>query len=347
MGTLSLAQTEIADDTSGNFEAYQTGDLNGQSGWSDVWNSPLIQQEVVFEGIQAVKNQHGFATGAYKGLSDSFVTEGVTSIKIRVDNNSHSDNQDIFGLYKGIGEEYIALFKFANDFEGHSNKLLLSVAGSTETKTVGSFSQGEWHKISLAWRDSDFRIRVKVDNGEWSGWFSSQTTWNTRSDLGLKISLPDVKNYGNFYIDDLKSFVGSEEPYYDPVLILEEIIPLPAEELVAEPLAVEVLPIAEDVPATGTDEVFIGPLLPGGTKSEDNTETESDPGVVVPDDTDTGEEVPADNVSGVGAEADPAADQAPEPAQEEPAPSGEAQDEPQENAVSGNTESGETITSEF
>ncbi len=194
-----------------HFNDSEKGELNGQNEWSDVWNSLLVQDRVVFEGDKAIKNQDDFAAASYKELDDSFIEKGVISLKIKIRNNSFSDNQDIFGLYRGIGEDYIALLRFANDFDGRENMLLISLAGSTDVQELGTLTQGEWHKISLGWRNEDFKVRIKIDDNEWTDWFESQTEWDTEQ-FGVKITLPEADKYGDFYIDDIKSFIGYGEP---------------------------------------------------------------------------------------------------------------------------------------
>ncbi len=216
-GTAVFAQINV-----GDFEAYENGDLNDQNGWSDSWNPPQVQDELAFDGIKAIKNQEDFETAGYKELPEGFFENGIISAKIRIDKNDFSDNQQLFGIFKGIGEEYIALFRFANKFNGYDNTILFSKAGSTDTMTLGEITQGEWHKLSLGWRRSDFKIRVKIDNEEWTPWFDSQTTWQENESFGMRVTLPPSLDYGDFYLDDFKYFIGNEEPYYDPLLLVEE-----------------------------------------------------------------------------------------------------------------------------
>jgi hypothetical protein len=245
--TYSLAQSIPEDAVFGDFDNYEKGDLNEQGGWSDSWNAPLVQDEMVFGGAKALKNQYEFGTAGYKELPSSYLDAGVMSVKMRIDNNSFSDNQDVLGLYKGVGEEYVALVRFAHNFEDRNNMLLISVAGSSDTRELGQITQGEWHKVSLAWRSSDYSIRVKVDNNEWTEWFSSQTTWIGSRAFGEKIALPAAREYGNFYLDDVRSFIGSEEPQnqYDPVLLMEE-IEEPVEEEIPPTIEVEEVPVVAD-----------------------------------------------------------------------------------------------------
>lgn len=217
-----LAQSVLPSADPVDFDGYENGNLNGQGGWSDAWNSLLVQDAVTFGGDKAIQNRAGVGAIGYKELSDEFSEKGVVSVKIRIDGNSFSDNQNVFGLYKGMNEEYVALFRFGNHFDGLKNMLLLSIAESADVAEVEQITQGEWHKISIAWRNGDFKIRIKVDNNDWTEWFPSQTTWNKDEPLGIRVSLPEADRYGNFYIDDIKSFVAYEEPVYDPVLLVEE-----------------------------------------------------------------------------------------------------------------------------
>ncbi len=213
VATLTISTSVFAQTVTdfAHFDTYKNGDLNRQDGWSDVWNSPLIQSETTFDGGKAIRNQKNFGTAVYKPLPEEFLDAGVVSAEIRIEGNALSDNHDIFGVFKGIGEEYIALFRFANNFDGYENMLLISVAGSTETKEIGNLMQNEWHKISLGWRKSDFNIRVKLDGNEWSEWFSSETSWMQREFFGVRISLPDAYHYGDFYLDNMIVSIGTEE----------------------------------------------------------------------------------------------------------------------------------------
>lgn len=135
-------------------------------------------------------------------MPGGFFEAGVVSAEMRIDRNSFSDNQDLFGIYKGIGEEFIALFRFANNFDNRQNMLLLSVAESADTVELGQITQREWHKLSLGWRSSDFKIRVRVDNNDWSEWFDSQTSWGEDS-FGVRITMPPAQDYGDFYLANL------------------------------------------------------------------------------------------------------------------------------------------------
>ena len=190
--------------TFGNFDNDNNGDLNGQDGWSNVWNPLFVQDAVTFQGTKAIKNDAQFGAAGYKELPKEFLDAGVVSAEVRIDGNSFSDNQDLFGVYKGIGEEYIALFRFANNFDNRQNMLLLSIADSADVIELGQMTQGEWHKISLGWRKSDFKIRVKVDNNSWTEWFDSQTSWEG-GPFGIRISSPAANDYGNFYFADVNS----------------------------------------------------------------------------------------------------------------------------------------------
>lgn len=207
-----IAQNATSSPMSTDVDTYNPGRLNGQDGWSSAWNSPTVQDAITFDGQTALQNKTDVGTASYKAFEDELFEAGVMSTKIRIDNNTFSDNQDIFGLYKGIGEEFVALFRFGNNFDNRTNTLLLSIAESADVREIGSFSQGQWHKISVGWRRSDFSLRVKIDDGTWSEWFSSQTSWGSNGPLGMKVSLPNAATYGTFYQDDIASFAGYEEP---------------------------------------------------------------------------------------------------------------------------------------
>jgi len=226
MSSIVLAQSILPTTDSVNFDSYTNGNLNGQDGWSDSWNSLLVQDEMMFAGSKALRNQTSFGAIGYKKLSDEFSEKGVISVKMRIDGNDFSDNQDVFGIYKGMNEESVALFRFGNNFNNRQDMLLLSIAESADVIDVGQITQGEWHKVSIAWRNSDFKIRIKVDNDDWSEWFSSQTTWNEGESLAMKVALPEANKYGNFYLDDIKSFIAYDEPEYDPILLIQKAEPL-------------------------------------------------------------------------------------------------------------------------
>lgn len=210
-----LTTTDIQND----IDTYATGKLNGQDGWSNGWNSPQVEENIAFEGQNALQNQSGFGTASYKALDQDFFQAGVVSIRLRIDNNSFSDNQDIFGLYKGISEEFVALFRFGNNFDNRQNMLLLSIAESAEVQEIGTITQGTWHKISLGWRNTDSNIRLKIDDTQWTPWFHSQTTWSQNGPLGIKVALPDARTYGDFYVDEIQTFVGYEEPIEEPLVL--------------------------------------------------------------------------------------------------------------------------------
>lgn len=201
--TLGVTNFVLADNGFGNFNRYENGNLNWQDGWSDVWNSLMVQDIMVSEGTKTLKNPENFSGTAYKNLPAGASEVGVVSAEIKIDSNSFSDNQYLLGIFKGIGEEYIALFRFANNFDNRQNMLLLSMAESADVIELGQITQGEWHTISLGWRKSDFKIRVRVDNNDWSEWFDSQTSWGEGEPFGIRIDLPQANIYGDFYLSNL------------------------------------------------------------------------------------------------------------------------------------------------
>lgn len=253
--------------------AYERGDLNGQDGWSSSWNSLLVQDDDVLQGTKYITNQKDFLGMSYKELGEDYLENGVLSMKIKIENNFLAENLDLFGLYKGEGEDFIALLRFANEYNEYKNRLLLSRASSAEVINLGSLSQGEWHTVSLAWRKSDFMIRVKIDDQEWSEWMSSEDRWEQGKAFGVKISMPDERNYGNFYYTDIKSSIGTEilPPTIDIidsgiVIISDPALETPAVTTDAEPSLIEV--IVEfildviglgdpEVPATSTTDTVV------------------------------------------------------------------------------------------
>jgi hypothetical protein len=227
---------------------YENGDLNGQDGWSSAWNSLLVQDDDVLQGTKYITNQKDFLGMSYKELGEDYLENGVLSMKIKIENNFLAENLDLFGLYKGEGEDFIALLRFANEYNEYKNRLLLSRASSAEVINLGSLSQGEWHTVSLAWRKSDFMIRVKIDDQEWSEWMSSEDRWEQGKAFGVKISMPDERNYGNFYYADIKSSIGTEilPPTIDIidsgiVIISDPALETPAATTDAEPSLIEVI----------------------------------------------------------------------------------------------------------
>lgn len=194
----------------GDFEHYEVRELNGQDGWSDVWNTLLIDDAVRMNGSKSLSNQDEVMGIAYKEFPKKFVDAGVISTYIRVENNSFSDNQPIIGLFKGITEESVAIVGFSNNYNEQVNMLTLSHAGASGIIPVGQIQQGVWQKIAIGWRTSDSSLRVKLNDGEWSPWVSSETTWGGEELFGVRISLPAALQYGKFYLNSLMAFVGEE-----------------------------------------------------------------------------------------------------------------------------------------
>ena len=191
-----------------NLSDYNDGDLNGQDGWSTDWNSLLIQDSLMTDGTKAVRNQPDFEALAYKDIPADFVEAGSLTFAFRVENNSLSPYQGFLGLYNGIGEDSIALFKFANNIDAYDNELVLSVANSADVLDLGPLAQDKWHQVSLAWRASDYKIRVKLDDSAWSDWFGSQTSWGGGNAFGVRLDMPPANSYGNFYLGGLSLSAG-------------------------------------------------------------------------------------------------------------------------------------------
>ena len=156
----------------------------------------------------------------------------------------------------------MALFRFANNFNNYSNTLLLSVANSTETVSIGQLAQGGWHSVSIAWRDSDFSIRIKIDNNAWSDWFSSQTTWDPTSSFGAKITLPPANQYGDFYLDNLQTLMVNEESIASELTFLSDGTPSVSQSKDANIISAEFMPDdfgregeVIDTPVSNTEEI--------------------------------------------------------------------------------------------
>lgn len=214
-----IASSRSDGESFSDFDMYRNGNLNKQNGWSDSWNSLQVQDNIVFSGTRGLKNRTTFEAVGYKELPSTFLHEGVATIKINILNSEFGDERAVFGLYKGETEDFVATVRFGHNFNGNNNSLLLSRAGSTEVIHLGEITQEEWHKIAIAWRQDDYSIRIKVDNNQWTEWLDSQTTWTENESLGIRLTLPPAQTHGDFYIDDLNVFEGTDEPHFDPVLL--------------------------------------------------------------------------------------------------------------------------------
>ena len=184
-----------------NFNNLSNGDLNNQSGWTNEWNSLIVQDSEVYAG-KAIRNHSDYAGLAYQEFPTEAKNEDEVSFVFKIDNNYYADMQEIVGIYNGIGEVNLVNIRFANNYDDYSNTLLAFTADYPQGLSLGQVTQGVWNQLTISWRQKDARLRVKY-NSFLSPWISSSSMWDSQSQLGVRVHLPGAENYGNFYFDTL------------------------------------------------------------------------------------------------------------------------------------------------
>ncbi len=184
-----------------NFNNLSNGDLNNQSGWTNEWNSLIVQDTEVYAG-KAIKNHSDYAGLTYQEFPTEAKNEGEVSFVFKIDNNYYADMQEIVGIYNGIGEVNLVNIRFVNNYDDYNNALLAFTADYPQGLLLGEVTQGSWSQLTISWRQKDARLRIKY-NSFLSPWINSSSMWDNQSQLGIRVHLPGAQNYGNFYFDTL------------------------------------------------------------------------------------------------------------------------------------------------
>lgn len=172
------------------FDSLNTGDLNGQDGWSG--NAAFdVQTSVVFKGAKAVSFHNNTDDGIFRTIKA--MPGGRVHVAIRSTANNVTGPQ--IRLHSGAtGLCLVAM--------GSSGQIILWT-GST-TQNLGAYSANTWYEVVIEFDCRTDKFRVSIDNGaNFSAWYAfyNSSTATTIDKIG--IFAPTASTSGTGYADDI------------------------------------------------------------------------------------------------------------------------------------------------
>lgn len=155
-----------------DFNSYSDGILNGQGGWWSRRNSNnvIVQENIVFEGVKAVK---AITTGEIEKQGNQLAS-GVQGVYMR--NTQIAGGEPYFGVREN---QSMPGWLYFSGTDGHAYGRTLS--GWID---LGTFSYDIWVWVQIEWLTlpNSHVIRYKVGDNNWSAWFSPADDWNIGPD---------------------------------------------------------------------------------------------------------------------------------------------------------------------
>jgi hypothetical protein len=189
-----VTSMQISDD----FENYNSGNLNGQGGWS---GSPMyqIQNSVVYDGNKAISSGTGGIGYISKNL-DTQTPSGKQAIYGRASQNALDNGTPTFVIIGDNGEmAEICLWS-------SGIKLMYDSYYCWNTPiTLTSAIADTWFKLEIEW-GNEGKVRGKVNEGTWSEWVSPINSFSIATSISIGSAMG-----GDHYWDDLTAPSPSAE----------------------------------------------------------------------------------------------------------------------------------------
>lgn len=156
-----------------NFDSYSNGDLNGQGSWSG--NVAFdVQSSVVQAGLKAIENAGATQTEIYKDFSQA--SAGSQGFYIRTTNVA----RDVYVVFSEGASDKIYTWLW-NNGSGAGKIGFNPSGGNVQVKT--DCVADTWYKVEVEWQSSpSHQIRMRVNDGTWSSWYSPATDWTNGLD---------------------------------------------------------------------------------------------------------------------------------------------------------------------
>lgn len=157
-----------------NFEAYSTGDLNGQGGWSGDTNFD-VQTSVVNSGSNAVTN--GAASGSI-AISITPDTAGLQRFYVRSDTIDSTNGIQL--QFKDDGNSVFLLTVVQS---------AIDISGSTAEFAATGLSSDTWYEVDVQWdatRGTNGQVRARVDEGTWTSWVEAASSFTDIDEINVE-----------------------------------------------------------------------------------------------------------------------------------------------------------------
>lgn len=180
-----------------NFDSYTDGDLNGQGSWSGETEFD-VQGSVVQSGSKAVSC--GNTSTKWIDKVGRQQTAGTASCYMR--RNTNSSGYAVFSVREDTTSAMYIIFRADGYVRCYYNGGYTSQAYSADT----------WYNVQAQWRSTpSHQIRYRIDDGDWSDWYSPWNDWTTGPDR-LRL-LVDEHTSATSYWDNIS--VSDDGTYTD------------------------------------------------------------------------------------------------------------------------------------
>lgn len=205
-----------------DFEAYSTGNLNGQGGWTTNYGTAGtidVETLTVYEGTNAIGNATDTDEQLQKSGSDT--VDGQLTFYLR--QNTSNDSKD----------GYVMFFEDSTirSAVGFRSGAIAYREGGGFTTLIAGYTQDTWYVVQAQWdttsQSGKFRFRACTADSDitaesWSSWiegYSAVSNYINRYDI--YISDTDNFMYFDKFVEDV---AGGDEEEYDGTEILYSII---------------------------------------------------------------------------------------------------------------------------
>lgn len=173
-----------------NFNSYNNGDLDGQGSWFGD-TAFDVQGTVVKEGAKAV------AVTAISSLSvlkqGSQIATGRITAYLRNNSTNGANAKSYFALQETINSVRVYTQIHGQNFDYYSGGWVTHESG---------LAYDTWHCVEIEWRDSDKKTRYRVNEGTWSSWVVSYSTFSSYLDY-VQLNATPVSGTITCYFDHI------------------------------------------------------------------------------------------------------------------------------------------------
>jgi parallel beta-helix repeat protein len=177
----NIRPAETAEGTGGvfddDFETYNLGNLAGQGGWSVYWPSDNVFQVVDTLAHSGIKSAYCQAYDTFYRISKYGVKKqsGIQSIYVYFSDVTVGLTNQILLYLRGDaggGGQYLGTYGFKYDSSTSQWRFIYQNGSAPYNLIVlvDDVSKQTWHSIQAEFDEPNWKYRLKLDNGDWSGW---------------------------------------------------------------------------------------------------------------------------------------------------------------------------------
>lgn len=178
--TIKISASTIFTD---NFESYNFGNLAGQGGWT---GGPgyQVSNEKVLEGVKAVKNS-GFTEPTEISKLGTEIPAGKITFYLWIEATSSAN---YLGLRLRTTEGTYLPYGFGIFCSGNNCKVSFYDFWAGGWVEYADISIQQWHAITMEWSSDLDKVRIKLDNLEFSAWHFEWPNYEIRGAEGVRFN---------------------------------------------------------------------------------------------------------------------------------------------------------------